>query len=320
LVPSYQALRSAGGPSGSSPSSDFAIRRSAAGVILSNGFDDDAEYNLGTVELSADSVNCWIRDTAEKTSGASSARAKLRAGITLANIGGAWTINMPSNFVQGDDLYVQYRQKVDAQWITNMLTRWNSGFKSLNVHGQTGSCQGSEFVILLGVDGTIRMVAYTNCGVGFQTSFVDNSLDPTCSSSGGNCLIQQGSQLADGPNVGYNCHYQNQFAGNGNGNGCLYVPSGIWMTWYMHVHLGTFGGTAGNAIETYIATGGGPYLQWQRASGWSWSGGGDSFINRVRLETYMTNLPIGGLAALADAYTWYDELIVSRQPIAAPNN
>jgi hypothetical protein len=160
---------------------------------------------------------------------------------------------------------------------------------------------------------------YTNCGDGFNTDPSNNIL---CGTGGADCsndiLIQQGSSLTPSPNGnGYNCHYQNQVPGTGDGTGCFFPPANVWVTYYEKITIGTFGGS-NSAVDAWVVVGNSGYKQFQRAAGIRFNNNGDDNFTNIRLETYMTELEKTGSAAPVDAQTWFDELIVSTQPIAAP--
>jgi hypothetical protein len=153
---------------------------------------------------------------------------------------------------------------------------------------------------------------YTDCGIGWATDVVTNALLSGCPND---CLLEQGSSTVASPNgSGYNCHYQNQVAGDGLGSGCFFPPSNTWITTYEVIKLGTIGSN-NSSVYAYESQNGSVYRQWQRVDGVTWFSGGDSAFSKLRFETYMTE--IAG-AAPVSAYIWYDELIVSTQPIAVP--
>ena len=302
------------------PDEDFTARRNAAGVIYSNGFDSASDLSDGSVLPAADGTTQGSLFTSQKTSGASALGFRLRAGVKVANIAGAWSKQLPRTFPAGSDVYFQWRQRFDSNWIAAANGRWNSSYKIVNFHGQSSTCQGSEYTFLAGT-GDTRPNWYNNCGDSYPTSATQaNNWNPISIGSGDG-LLQQGSvhnHPETTPDSGYNCHYQNKFAGNGNGEGCLYLSADIWYTFYVHIRLNSYGGSSGNNIEGYVAWDGGPFRQFIHVTNFSWPSGRDSFINTIRLETYMTELPTRGQGASTDAYTYYDELIVSTQPIALP--
>ena len=306
-----------------SAETDWTARSTAAGVVYANRFNDAGDLADGTQEEAYDSTIQSALDSSQKTSGSNSLRFTLRAGVTSDTIAGSWVKDLGAGlaFAQGDDVYYQWRQRFDSNWISAALNRWNSSCKLTNFHGPNSTCQGSEFTTLGSTWGGDTMVtAYTACGNGFETSTSNFNKISSCPAD---CLEQQGSVHSHPettPNSGYNCHYQDQYEGDGDGEGCLYLAADVWYTFYVHIHLGTYGGTSGNVFEGFIARDDGPYKQWQHCNAWTWQNNVDNNIRVFRLETYMTELPSQGQGALNDAHTWYDELIISTQPILAPNS
>jgi hypothetical protein len=301
------------------PEADFAARCAAPGVVLCNGLDADPDITSG-MQPAADNTIQGSIDTLTKSSGAGSLRFRLRAGITTANIGGAWEGSLGKTFNVGDTIYVQWRQMVSPEYLSNNLTKWGSTIKQINIHGPSSTCQGAEFTTVTG-NNTPRTAnfpsMYTNCGIGFNTDPVTNIL---CDRGGcpNGILLQQGSSLVPSPNgSGYNCNYQNQVAGTGDGSGCFSPLANVWYTYFEKIFIGVFGGFT-STVDAYVAANGGPYKQFQRANQILFDSGRDNNFTRVRLETYMTELAKGGSASTVDAFVWYDELIVSTQPIAAP--
>jgi hypothetical protein len=263
-------------------------------------------------------------DTSTKSSGAGSLRFRLRAGIGTANIGGAWSGSMGKAFGVGETVHLQWRQLVSSQYFVNNLTRWRSSMKQAMIHGPSSACQSAEFTTVTGLTtlGTANWPSmYTNCGDGFNSDPVTNQLCNNCPNGGP--MIQQG----DPSGGGYYCNYTNQVAGNGigpylfakdngSGTGCFFPQANVWYTYYARIFVGAYNGST-TTVDAYVAVNAGPYRQFQRASRIPF-GGGDNNVALVRLETYMTELAKGGSPGLVDAFMWYDELIISTQPIAAP--
>ena len=296
------------------PASDFSARCAASGVVLCNGLDSsgDLTANSASIQTAYDGSTQGAIDTVQKASGAGSLRFKMRGGVSTANIGGAWSTPLGDSFGAGETIYVQVRFRYSRNVLAYNTSYWDSSLKLTNIHGASSTCQNSEFTTVTGARSAGQLIeSYTQCGNGFPTNVTTNALLSSCP---GDCLIQQGSQIADGTNVGYNCHYQSQSTGDGNGDGCLVIEPEIWYTLYQEIALGTRGGS-NTSYRAYIAREGGVYKQFHRVDGINWGGSGDATFSVGRLETYMTE--ISG-SAPADSYIWYDEFIVSTQAIAVP--
>ena len=291
------------------PEADFAARCAATGVVLCKGLDTETELQSSEMGSAGDGTRQGFVDTAQKASGAGSLKFTFRAGNRSQNIGGYWETDLGYKFVAGDTIHVQYRWRATPEYFSHNKNYWRSSLKQINIHGPNSTCQGSEFTTV--IDGG-QVSMYTACGIGWHTDVNTNALLDRCTDD---CLIQQGSNLTASPNgSGYNCHYQNQFVGDGLGSGCYYPTSNEWITHYEIIKLGTFGGS-NSTVAAFESRDGGPYRQWQRVSGVHWVNNLDNNFTKLRFETYMTE--IAG-SAPSPAYVWYDELIVSKQPIAAP--
>jgi len=312
-----------------SADADFAARCAGTGVLVCNGLNTTADLapvppgdglgaaNDGTIQGSIDATN--------STSGGGSLMFRLRKGITAANIGGYWSTSLGKAFGSGSTVYIQWRQKVSPEYLTNNSGFWHSSIKQNIVHGTSATCQATEYVTLVtpNTAGTNAWSGlFTNCGDGMNTTInADGSSGALCNGCPG--YLQQGSLdgagVAGVPGTGYYCDYQNQFPGDGTGKGCFYPTPGVWYTYYEKISFGQQGGATAS-VDAYVALGGGPYREFQRATGIPWFTAPDTTYQLYRFETYMTELARGGSAAPVDAFVWYDELIISTQPIPAPNN
>ncbi len=297
---------------------DFAARSSAAGVIYSNGFDTEADRQEGDPSsfTAYDATEQCSIDTGQKTSGAGALKWTLRSGVTDSNIAGDWVHDLGDTFGAGETLYVQWRQRIDSTYSSNCMNRWQSSVKQCALTGPTSLCQMTEFMTILYPQDTILTTqAYYHCGDGIETDLDTNAL---CSWNGGlsSCssgiLRQQGTNSGDG----YNGLYGDYVEGDGNGSGFFVMHPNVWVTFLLRVTLGTSGGR-NTIVEGWVASGGNAYKQYLRCTDVAWDNSADDYISQVYLGQYMTELALG---ALAESYCWIDELIVSTQSIAAPNN
>jgi hypothetical protein len=290
---------------------DFAARCAAPGVTLCNGLDNQTDLQKGQLGAASDGTVQGTIDTTQTASGTGSLMFTLRAGVSAKNIGGFWETDMGHQFAAGDTIYVQYRWRATPAYFSDNNSYWRSSVKQLNIHGPSSTCQPAEFTTIM-QSGYPSM--YTDCGIGWFTDVNTNAFLSKCTAD---CLLEQGSSTVPSPNgSGYNCHYQDQVVGNGTGSGCFFPPSDTWITTYEIIKLGAKG-TNTTSVYAYESQNGGPYVQWQRVDGATFFSGGDSYFSKIRFETYMTEI---ASAAPTTAYIWYDELIVSTQPIAAPGS
>jgi hypothetical protein len=336
-----------GGTSGSSggstdANSDWQARSTAPGVVLALGFDTQDEWLQHLVEKSGCDpayapgcrANAW--DQGRKASGAGSVRFDIPSG-SHANIGGALAANFSSNlqtqFGENDEFWVQWRQRFDQFFIDHQYasTKYDGGTNWKQViigegdrYGSNGSvvtansCTQLELVMQRRFGDSVRYPGmYMTCGeyrdfsdtlpYDYNYTWQNQRLRSDGRSS---CSIYEGRTYSDT-------------------SGCLrYVPD-EWMTFMVHVKLGSYGtgfsdfhdttrtGFTGSTVEFYVARQGGQLeLAHREENVVIPNDTRDAKYGKVWLLPYMSYKDEAEVHA--DASTWYDELIVSRQPIAAP--
>lgn len=310
-------LRRRGEPS--SATSDFLKRCNAAGVIVCQGFDTAAiatchkhSYNAsGFYAGTDDDVTCPKLDSSTYRSGFSSALYTIpsQAGSDPT---GSWrqffqgdldgTANTSHTFgppgqpgTDGNHFYIQYSQKGDHAFFTNKWPYTGGGlsyWKQQIIARGDGSCGGEELTTVNAYNGGFPQM-YSNCG----SELLQVPL------AGGDALLQQGD---------YNCHYQNP-----PHRACFYYRESEWMTFYYDVELNSFGG-ANSVVKAYVSVNGQSYKQWINIPNFvQYQDGAEPGYNMIYLFPYMTGRDKTKSAGPV-AHTWYDELIVSTRPIAAP--
>lgn len=295
--------------------SDFSTRCSAAGVVSCRGFDNTTTDIVRSVNLWPGDGGFWggSLDTAVAASGAGSLKFTLPAGRATSDISGSWNASLGGSFGEGSTFYVQFQQRLSPEMISN-LPAWQSAvhtsWKTILLHRTGSTCGQIEITTVPYIWGpTPAATMYTGCGAaGFYTNANgDQDL--------GGPFIQQGASSTSG----YKCDFNNIVAGTGNGTGCFVYPSNKWITFYYKIHIGTYGSN-NSSVEAWVATDGGAYKQFVNVRNATLQKDGpppaDKY-NEVTLTPYMTNL---SSAASATASVWYDELIVSTSPIAAPGS
>jgi len=107
-----------------------------------------------------------------------------------------------------------------------------------------------------------------------------------------------------------------------NTTGCFKYAADEWMTFQVHIKIGTWN-TASSRIEVWAAREGQPSVQIYD-SNFAFPSGFTLYQNstygakfgKVWLLPYMTNKD--ATEVYPQTYTWYDELIISRQRIVDP--
>lgn len=305
---------------------DWNRRSTAAGVVTARGWDNASDFttqggNTNGIHVSVSNGSVMTRDLTTYASGGSSMKCVIPAQ-TGADACGAWWEFLTHTFVNGETMYVQFRQKFDANAL-NQHPKAGDGsttyfkqaiFANTQVSGGSPSTCGNPELTTINDNDRGYPLMYTNCGSARNPDpLVEVSL-----SGGTDFLKEQGDNSADlgaAANTGFNCHFQ---TGNNNAKSCANYPAGVWVTYYYKVQIGAFG-SANSTIQAWRALPGQPYQQWAKVSGFllNIDSGTVNGYNFVDLLNYYTNRN-GSLAFGQTGATWYDELIVSTQPIAPP--
>jgi hypothetical protein len=277
---------------------DFKARCTAAGVVFCQGFDDATGFqqNVNTFPNATYPSIYPAQDTTIMRSGTSSIRIDIPAfqGPNMGKFDSAFTGIGGNN----SDIYFQVATRISPEMLSNYnnsLYQWptwkNHGF----FNGNT-SCTGQSVVNVLNTDGKIP-IAGQNC---LSNGFYTNGGVPPY-------LLQQGD---------YNCQYHGETPTT-----CFYWPTNTWVTFYYHVHLATIdanGNYPNSLIEAWVGVNGQPYKKWINLSGYTITGNGAGALwDHLELYPYMTGKS-GAIGGYPTASVWWDELIVSSQPILAP--
>lgn len=270
---------------------DFQARCSAPGVLTCVGFDSSADaVQNQTLYKAGDGRFLGSIDTGVKASGNGSLRFEIPSN-SGQNSSGYWLGDLGAAFGQNSRFYVQWRQRFSQSMVA---TRFGGGgWKQIILHRDGPSCASVQ-VVIQNINQRGVPQGYSDCGAdGFYVTMPD-----------GDTLVQQGD---------YNCLRRSL-----RPEDCAeYVPD-QWLTFYLDVKVGTYG-QPNSSVTGWVAYEGGPLRKFIDQPNWKFdfdSSAADTF-RKVQLTPYNT----GKSSTLAHptAYTWYDELIVSRQPIAGPS-
>lgn len=199
---------------------------------------------------------------------------------------------MLRSFGMRSTYYVQFRQRFSPEMITNNYGH-NVMWKQAIFHGPDSTCADVSLVTQKFYSADIPHL-YTDCG---QRGIFTNGGHPPY-------LIQQGD---------YNCWY-----GETESKSCFHYLPNEWLTFYYEVSIGDWE-RPNSSIKAWVAREGKPYRQWIKIQGFTLHNAspGKNDYSYVDLLPYMTDRD-PSVNGGATAYTWYDELIISTQPIAAP--
>jgi hypothetical protein len=297
--------------SASGPTQDFQARCAAAGVVVCEGWDDPTEFVQATggggyangLYPGDDGNLHGSMDTTNKVSGAGSLMFTIDQNAT-PNVTGYWRANFGqlgslTAFGENSTFYMQFRWRVDPNMLGfDWTTVSNEGWKVFIAYGPIPgpSCTGAQFVQENTFQRNIA-TAYASCGT--PSLATNNGVPPY--------LLEQGD---------YNCPYNSSGGYTSNAN-CFAYLSNTWMTEYWIVQTGTYG-TASTHFTAYIAADGQPLKKWLDLPNFVFNSGpaaGDA-LESILLGPYMSGA--NGTKPNPTAHMWFDELIISTQPIAAP--
>ncbi len=272
---------------------DFNSRCHADGVVVCQGFDSPliniaAQWPAAGLYPAGDNAIHGKFDRSEKASGEGSLRFEILSH-TGQNAAGYWRQPFGRNFGAGSTFYVQFRQRFSPEMLSN---NWgDTTWKQVIFHNDGQTCTDLGITTVQYYHAGFPMM-YTECGARMVAT---NNGNPPY-------LLQQGD---------YNCWY-----GRYNPKDCFMYPTNEWVTFYYQVSVGHWD-KADSTINAWVARDGRPYRQWIKMPAFRLRNAhpGNDY-DSLTLLTYMTNK-----SASLDhptAYAWYDELIVSSQPIAPP--
>ena len=281
-------------PPGSQAS--FDERCAAPGVLVCEGFDDPGSFvaaswpDSGLYPPWGETEVRGYFDEGIKTSGAGSLRFDIHSQ-TGSDTAGSWRQYVGDAFGAGDTFYVQFRQRLSPEmlsidWYGQMGTMW----KQAIFHGSDATCSDVELTTQVLYDEGIPHM-YTDCGA--RGLFTNDGVPPT--------LLQQGD---------YNCSF-----GDVNAEDCFMYPQQRWTTYSYRIAIGEWG-VPNSTIQAWVQHPGEPPQQWvsmQDFALYNEQPGSNDYAY-VTLLPYMTGKDAS--VAHPTARTWYDELIVSTQPIA----
>ena len=272
---------------------DFQKRCQAPGVLVCQGFDSPAisipaKWPGSGLYPAGDNLIHGAFTSTPRASGEGSLRFEILTH-TGANAAGFWRQYIGRSFGEGATFYVQFRQRFSEEMLKN---NWgDTTWKQVIFHNRASTCADVELTTAQYYNTGIPYM-YTDCGSRHLTT--NNSNPPY--------KFHQGD---------YNCWY-----GHLNPKDCFFYPANQWVTFYYQVSIGHWG-KPDSTINAWVGLDGKPLKQWVKMP---------KFVLRndhpgqdydcVTLLTYMTNKDPG--RDLPTAYAWYDELIVSTQPIAPP--
>ncbi len=269
---------------------DFQARCAAPGVVKCVGFDAPVDFRSGQVNPSADGRTRPGMDSKIHASGEGSLRFEIPSR-SPANSSGYWADSLGARFGEGKVLYFQFRQRFSKELLETRYLE-EGGWKQFILYQAGPSCTSVQ---LVAVNQYLRGLPILYAACGEDALFIEQS--------DGDHLIQQGD---------YRCYRRDPRPAD-----CaMYVPD-QWMTFYFQVDVGHYG-KPDTRVQGWMGTGAGKLRQFIKFPGLTlnYADEPDEAFDQIQFTPYQT-----GKDARQEhpvAYTWYDELIVSRLSIAAP--
>ncbi|MEQ1508506.1 MAG: hypothetical protein ABMB14_40115, partial [Myxococcota bacterium] len=313
------------------PPGNFDARCAAPGVVRCVGFDDPADLvgewgdNHGTTPGTA----APALDPTQKASGASALLFVIPSN-SEANSSGSWWTNFSDDlsvqFDGGDTFFVQWRQRFSDALITTEYAG-GGGFKQAIIGtGDEPGCTASNSANGLCASSctALEVVTYSYYQHGFPAQY--NSCTGSTSHSAYDGFFEPNGAydfLLQNARPDPGCRYSqgdtSYFPPDGN---CFAYVADEWMTFQVGITLGPRVGDEfeGSRVRLWVAREGQPselVIDWGPYN----LTAGDAYdpeqrFGKVWLLPYNTGKDPS--VAYPEAYTWYDELIVSTVQVADP--
>ena len=291
------------------PESDFAARCAAPGVLLCEGFDSQSALDWNGSVGAAGKGFFWNQgggpspgpnqgtlDNNIKVSGGGSLRFNIPDSRAPEGSGNAGQYRQPfgASFGEGSTFYIQWRMRFSPEMLALNATNTGGGqgYKQIIVHNNGATCAATELTFTNNYFANFP-TWYTSCGA----RSVINTLP------GNTYQYEQGDYAA--------CIYP----GNLDSTHCWFFTANEWITFYWKVQIGTWG-QPNSHLQAWAARGSGPLQMIFDKSDMQLDSSGD--YNYLTLTPYMNRRAENGTPTHPQGYVWYDELVVSSQPIPNP--
>lgn len=326
-------------------SNDFASRCAAPGVVKCVNFDTDADFGQGA----GGSQGAWgsrsgliprygtsdysraTRDTTQAADGPSSLRFTI-ASQTGSDVAGSWFTNFTDDLSyqvgEGQEIYVQWRQRFSSELLATQYSAVGggvaNGWKLVDVSaGDKPTCSSSNAnstvcpttcwdfeVVVQDTNQKNLPQMYANCAGPFPYTPMDGMTSNVTAQNAVGCLYPT---YVDPPCVKFRANEWMTFQ--------VHIKVGNWNQWNSTVQLWVAReGAASQLIIDCSSTASNPcsnFIDGSAKNGWYLYNSDTSYkIGKVWLVPYHTNKDPSQVTPTA--YTWYDDLIISKSKIADP--
>jgi hypothetical protein len=301
------ALRLSSSTPNSIAEADFNARANASGVVLAQNFDTSSGFQQNVNIYASDEGVFPSQDSTTARAGSS-----LRIDIPPFQDANSGKFNTGFTPIGGSnvDFYFQVATRISPEMLSDFVNYDWPTWKNHGYYFGNTSCTG--LMEVTGLSGSTQpgepLIPEGTAGGCSDVALVTNGGNPPF-------YLQQSQAFAGW--TGYQCLYRSVST-----TPCFAWPSNTWITFYYHIRLGTFSATGtnwpGTLVEAWVATNGGPYRQWLYLPNFPFNGDGvGDFFESLELYPYMTGKD-ASQGGYPTAHVWFDELLVSSQPIPAP--
>lgn len=269
---------------------DFTSRCAAEGVVKCVGFDADEDFSNGQVNPAGDGKIRAAMDRSIVASGTGSLRFEIPPR-SPPNSSGYWLDSLGAKFGQHSTFHFQFRQRFSREFLETHYQE-PEGWKQFIVYQAGPSCTSVQLVL---VNQYLRGLPTMYAACGEDNLYIERP--------DGDHYIQQGD---------YNCLRRSPRKGQ-----CAYYVADQWMTFAFQVDVGEFD-KPNTRVQGWIGDGAGSlkkFIEFPELV-LTFSESSVEGFNQIQLTPYQTGKDPSHHHPVA--YTWYDELIISRQPIPAP--
>jgi hypothetical protein len=314
---------------------DFANRCADPNVVKCVSFDDPVEVDPFVYPPSGEEEKRGIVDTQERASGDGSLRFEIPSNTGADTSGSFWqnfSDDLSVQFGEGEEFYVQWRQRFSPEFLSTAY-EGGGGWKQVIIgegdrqDAIAYSCTTLEVVTVNGYHRGFPSM-YHSCGVkDGQYEGFEEPVPPS------DFLLQNGVRDPG-------CLYSLGNAGNGYVPPCIGYVADEWMTFQVHIAIGTWYQNDGvyshdSTVQLWVGREGeesqiaidyrpmDPECQAIQQSQPGCQTGydlvndnPDAKYGKVWLLPYNTGKDPA--ASHPTAYTWFDELVISRAPIPDP--
>ena len=298
----------------------FADRCAQAGVLRCVGFDSTSVISGGRdgdISGITSGASTPQIDTAVRASGGGSLKFTIPAN-SPADTSGSFFINFSDNlatqFGANEEFYVQWRQRFSPEMIATRYAG-GGGFKQIIIG--TGDKPGQVYYSCTDLETVVSNyqqsgfpIMYNSCSGSASHPPYDGFYQP---------FGQFDFKLQNARPSPY-CLYSQSGSNFANGN-CFNYVANEWMTFQIRIKLGARVGDewVNSTVQMWAAREGKPselVVDWGPYNMTAGSAAEDQRFGKVWLLPYNTGKSASTTYPVA--YTWYDELIVSRNKIADP--